>query len=61
MLIDRKMKEKDLMHLTKLSANVMTKMRNERSVNLETLAKICFALKCELADIVEITITKEGE
>lgn len=54
LLIDRKMKKKDLQKITRLSSNVITKMGKGESVNLETLAKICRALRCNLNDIVEI-------
>ena len=51
LLIDRRMKKKDLQALTRLSANVITKMGRGESV---TLAKICRALRCQLSDIVEL-------
>lgn len=52
LLIDKKMMKKDLQRITSLSSNVITKMGKGESVNLETLAKICRALHCEIADIV---------
>ena len=58
MLIDRRMKKKDLQALTSLSANVITKMGRGESVTLETLAKICYALHCQLSDIVELDFQK---
>lgn len=58
LLIDRRMKKKDLQALTRLSANVITKMGRGESVTLETLAKICYALHCQLSDIVELDFRK---
>ena len=58
LLIDRRMKKKDLQALTSLSANVITKMGRGESVTLETLAKICYALHCQLSDIVELDFRK---
>ena len=58
LLIDRRMKKKDLQSLTSLSANVITKMGRGESVTLETLAKICYALHCQLSDIVELDFRK---
>lgn len=46
--------------MTDLSSNVITKMGKGESVTLETLAKICVALRCRLADIIEIEV-KEVE
>ena len=37
----------------------MAKMGRNESVPLETLAKVCNALKCDLADIVEIKRKEE--
>lgn len=59
LLIDRKMKKHDLQRQASLSTNVITKMGKGKSVTLETLAKICLALRCELKDIVEISIKSE--
>ena len=54
LLIDRKMKKKDLQEAAHISSAVIAKMGRNESVNLETLAKICCTLHCDLADIVEI-------
>ena len=58
MLIDKNMKKKDLQLLTHLSANVISKMGRGETVHLDTLAKICTALQCQLSDIVEIVFDK---
>lgn len=51
---ERHLKKKDLQFLTGLSPSVITKLGRNETVHLETLLKICTALKCELADILEI-------
>ena len=56
LLIDKHMMKKDLQKMSSLSSNVITKMGKGESVTLETLAKICIALQCGLADIVEIRL-----
>ena len=56
LLIDKHMMKKDLQKASSLSSNVITKMGKGESVTLETLAKICIALQCELSDIVEINL-----
>lgn len=53
------MMKKDLQKITSLSSNVITKMGKGESVTLETLAKICIALQCEISDIVEIKWEKQ--
>lgn len=55
LLIDRKMKKKDLQMLTQLSSTVISKMGRNEPVHLDTLAKICVALQCDIADIVEVS------
>ena len=52
-LIDLKLKKKDLQKRASLSSAVIAKMGRGESVNLETIAKICSALQCGIADIVE--------
>ena len=56
LLIDRKMKKKDLQALTKLSSAVIAKLGRDETVHLDTLLKICAALRCDLADIIEINM-----
>ena len=52
LLIDLKLKKKDLQERAGLSSNVIAKMGRGESVTLETLAKICLALNC--GDIVDL-------
>lgn len=54
LLIDRNMKKKDLQTAAHISSAVIAKMGRGESVTLETLAKICCILHCNLADIVDI-------
>lgn len=54
LLIDRKMKKKDLMNLANISRGTMAKLGRDENVNTEILIKICVALKCDIGDIVEI-------
>lgn len=52
-LIERKMKKKDLKDAAGLSAHAMLCLRHNESVQVETLFKISKALNCKLDDIVE--------
>ena len=54
LLIDRRMKKKDLRQMTHISAAVIAKMGRREAVNIETLAKICIMLECKLSDLVDI-------
>lgn len=54
MLIDRKLKKKDLQNMTHLSSSVIAKMGRDESVHLDTIVKICIALQCNISDVVEL-------
>lgn len=54
LLIDRKMKKKDLQNMTKLSSAVIAKLGKNQPVHLSTLMKICEVLGCTLYDIIEL-------
>lgn len=53
-LIDLKMKKKDLLEKTNLSANVLAKMGRGESVTMDTIVRICVALDCDIGDVVNI-------
>jgi len=49
------MKKKDLLELSGISRGTLTKLNRDENVSTETLVRICTALKCDIADIVEVT------
>ncbi len=53
MLIDRKMKKKELQEAAGLTHYAMLKLSRDEDVTTETLGKICKALNCTTDDIVE--------
>lgn len=55
LLIDLKMKKKDLLEQTGISRGTLTKLNKDENVSTETLVRICTALKCDISDIAEIT------
>ena len=55
LLIDKGIKKTQLKTLAGVSTNVIAKLGRNEPVSMETLAKICTALKCDIADIVEMT------
>lgn len=59
MLIDQGLNKTQLMHLSGVSTNVIAKLGKSESVSLESIEKICIALKCDIGDVVEI-IVNEG-
>ena len=55
LLIDRDLKKKDLQQISGVSAASITKLGRNENVNTEIIEKICLALNCDVADIMEIT------
>lgn len=54
LLIDKGMNKTDLRELTGIGQATIAKLVKGENVNTEVLERICKALKCEIADIVEI-------
>ena len=55
LLIDRDMKKKDLCEAAGISHASVAKLGKNENVNTGVLEKICHALNCQVADIMEIT------
>lgn len=53
-LIDRDMTKQDLRKATGLSSATIAKMGHDETVTTQVLARICGALDCQMADIVEV-------
>ena len=54
LLIDRKMKKKDLIALSGVSKSTIAKMGNDEHVSTEMIVKICAVLNCDIGDIMEV-------
>ena len=54
LLIDRKMKKKDLIEKTGISRTTIAKMGRDENVSTEVLSKICGALQVDVGDIMEV-------
>ena len=61
LLIDRKMKKKDLIAMSGVSKSTLAKMGNDEHVSTEMLAKICNALNVDIGDIAEMIPDDNGE
>jgi DNA-binding Xre family transcriptional regulator len=55
LLIDKDLKKKDLPKLAGISSASVTKLGKNENVNTGILEKICVALDCDIADIMEMT------
>lgn len=55
LLIDRDLKKKDLQAMANISSASITKLAKNETVTTETIEKICVALRCNVADVMEMT------
>ena len=54
LLIDRDMKKRDLRETAQLSSSTVAKLTHGENVSTAVLLKICAALQCDIADIMEV-------
>ena len=59
LLIDKKMKKKDLMRIAGISPSTMAKLGKDEYVSIEVLVKICNALNVNIGDIMDV-LSKES-
>lgn len=53
LLIDRGIATVELTEQAGFSANILTRLRRDQYVSLESIEKLCFALDCGVDDILE--------
>lgn len=53
MLIDRKMTNNQLVKQAGISLNIITRLKRDEYIALQTIEKICIALDCGVDDILE--------
>ena len=62
LLIDRGIQTAELTEQAGFSANILTRLRRDQYVSLESIERICFALDCKVDDILEfVPAKKENE
>ena len=54
LMIDQKMSNSELVDKAGISLNIMTRLKRDEYVSLETIEKICFALNCKVDDIYNL-------
>lgn len=59
LLIDKDMMKKDLAEKAQISSASIAKLGKNENVNTDILLKICIALNCDIADIMEIVPENE--
>ena len=61
LLIDRGMTNAELMEKAGFSANIVTRLKRDQYVSLDSIEKICFALDCKVDEILEFRSNDNGE
>lgn len=61
LLIDKDMKKRDLQAAADLSSSTVAKLTHGENVSTAILLRICAALKCDVADIMEVVPDPEDE
>lgn len=53
LMIDKRMTNAQLMEKAEFSANIITRLKKNKYISLESIEKICNALGCSVDDILE--------
>lgn len=54
LLIDKKLKKKDLVNMSQISTSTLAKMSKEQQVSMDVISRICISLECNIGDIMDI-------
>lgn len=62
LLLEKNIKRTDLISVAGISSNIVAKMGRNEYVSMESLEKICRALKCDICDICDVVefVTEEN-
>ena len=55
LLIDRKMTNSQLKEQAGFSANIITRLKRDEYISIESIEKICRVLNCGVDDVLEFT------
>lgn len=61
LLIDRKMKKKDLVEMAGVSWSTIVKMGRDEHVSTDIVVKICAALECDVDEVMEIVPENDAQ
>jgi len=61
LLLDKKLIKSDLKKMANIGSTTLAKMSKDQSVGMDIMARICTALNCNIADIVEMVPGNETQ
>ena len=59
LMIDKKIKNTQLKEMAGISANIITRIKRDEYISIESIEKICVALNCGVDDILEFTYSTQ--
>ena len=59
LMIDRKISNVQLKNMAGISANVITRLKRDEYVSIESIEKICLALNCGVDDVLEFKLNEK--
>lgn len=59
MMIDKKITNAQLKEMTRVSGNIITRLKRNEYISLESIEKICKTLNCSVDDILEFQYQNE--
>lgn len=60
LMIDKGMSNAELMEQAGFSANIITRLKRDNYLSLDTIEKICNTLHCGVDDILDLYLTKKA-
>jgi len=61
MMIDRKITNAQLKSRAKISANIITRLKNDEYISMESIEKICVAMNCGVDSILDFIAANENQ
>lgn len=60
LMIDQNMTNAQLAEKAGISLNIITRLKRDQYVSLETIEKICITLQCRVDDILDFCVQNDG-
>ncbi len=61
LLIDKKITNAQLAEKAGVSANIITRLKRDQYISIESIEKLCRALNCSVDDILEFVNTEDNQ
>lgn len=58
LLLDKKLKRTDLKEIAGISSSTLAKLGKDEYVSMESVDRICAALKCDISEVISVSNEK---